>query len=535
MPNPVKIGSTYYLRLHVPRDVVELARGKSAPVHVAEHTSFPKMTSHVKVSLRTKDRGEARRRFSEVLSDLEERWDALRQGTVKLSHRQTLALAGEVRSDFIRFLDENPGEVAMWDDVALADAQAVTGTANPLAVPTPHTRERDMEKRFGGLVDAALSRRALEVDEASRRKLIEQVAAAMQDVSRINIAKAQGDYSESDETTRYPEFNSPREPAKRSVEAEPRTTLSDTIAREVERRASGQQSKPLPDKSVDKYQKVARNFVAFRGNELVATITAREADKWQQYLLASGKLSNSSVRQRLQNLRSIVEWARKQSFGELFPQGNPLDLVQLTERNGVSSEDRTLRMDEAKSILQAARLEGKPELRWLPWLCAYSGARVEEVAQLTPSDFFQYEGDWFYRMTTKGGKSLKNAYGIRRVPVDPLLIEEGLMRFTASHQSRHKERLFVKRAGQNVSDWVRNTVGLDRDELAPNHGWRHLFEDVAMSAGVSDSAKTYITGRATGRSAESYGKSDVMLPGLAREIRKVPSLLQARHSTSAER
>lgn len=522
MPNPVKIGSTYYLRLHVPRDVVELARGKSVPVRVGEHTSFPKMTSHVKVSLRTKDWAEARRRFSEVLSDLEERWDALRQGTVKLSHRQTLALAGEVRSEFIRILDENPGEVAMWGDVALADAQAMTGSANPLAVPTPHTRERDMEKRFGELVDAALSRRALEVDEASRRKLIEQIAVAMQDVSRINNAKAQGDYSESGETTRYPEFNSPRVPAKGTAQAEPYTTLSDTIAREVERRASGLHSKPLPSKTVGKYKKMVQDFVAFRGNELVATITAREADSWQQHLLTTGKLSNSTVRQRLQNLRSVVEWARKQSFGELFPQANPLDLLQLAERNGVSSEDRTLRMEEAKSILFAARREDKPELRWLPWLCAYSGARVEEVAQLTPSDFFQYEGDWFFRLTTKGGKSLKNTHGIRRVPVHSCLVEEGLLQFVSSHERHRKERMFVKRASQNVSDWVRNKVGLDRDELAPSHGWRHLFEDVAMSAGVSDSAKTYITGRATGRSAESYGKSDVMLPGLAREMKKVP-------------
>jgi len=67
---------------------------------------------------------------------------------------------------------------------------------------------------------------------------------------------------------------------------------------------------------------------------------------------------------------------------------------------------------------------------------------------------------------------------------------------------------------------------LTRAELAPNHGWRHLFEDLAMSAGMSDTAKSYITGRSRGSSDEGYGKSDVMLAGLAREMRKIGSILQ---------
>ena len=59
-------------------------------------------------------------------------------------------------------------------------------------------------------------------------------------------------------------------------------------------------------------------------------------------------------------------------------------------------------------------------------------------------------------------------------------------------------------------------------ELAPNHGWRHLFEDLCRNSGVSDAAATYITGRVTGKSSDGYGKTQVMLPGLAAEMRKIP-------------
>jgi hypothetical protein len=47
-----------------------------------------------------------------------------------------------------------------------------------------------------------------------------------------------------------------------------------------------------------------------------------------------------------------------------------------------------------------------------------------------------------------------------------------------------------------------------------------------MSAGMSDTAKSYITGRSRGSSDEGYGKSDVMLAGLAREMGKIGSLLE---------
>jgi hypothetical protein len=46
-----------------------------------------------------------------------------------------------------------------------------------------------------------------------------------------------------------------------------------------------------------------------------------------------------------------------------------------------------------------------------------------------------------------------------------------------------------------------------------------------MADGVSDSAKDYITGRATGKSGAMYGKSEASLPGLVREMRKITSYL----------
>jgi integrase len=40
--------------------------------------------------------------------------------------------------------------------------------------------------------------------------------------------------------------------------------------------------------------------------------------------------------------------------------------------------------------------------QWVPWLCAYTGARLGEMAQLRGSDVFQQAGRWVLRITPEG-------------------------------------------------------------------------------------------------------------------------------------
>ncbi|SFP10848.1 hypothetical protein SAMN04488047_102336 [Tranquillimonas alkanivorans] len=525
MPQPVLIGSTYYLRVHVPRDVVDRAKGTTVSLPIGDRIRQLKLTTHAKTSLRTKDWQEAKRRFSQALAALESHWEALRRGPAGLTHKQAVALAGEVVADFLDILEDEPGSPELWKRVAELDEAARAGRSHPLAVPTAETRAADIESRFGGLADAALARRGLLVDAVSRSKLLQRVTVAMEDVTRVNAARASGDYSESGTADKYPAYAPKIQAQAQHVGEGKGTTFAEVIDAEVKRRAAGRDAKPMSESAERKYRRAADEFAGYRKSKRVDTVTARQADEWMRKMLEDGKLSNSTIAQRLQNVSTVVEWARRHAFGELFPDRNPLDLVEVPQRQGVRSEDRTYRMSEARAVLEAARSETKPELRWLPWMCAYSGARIEEVAQLTAGDFFEYEGSWFYRITTKGGKSLKNLHSIRVVPVHPDLVQEGLLGFVHAGSKRYTQRLFPPRSQGNVAGWVRGKLKITRRELAPSHGWRHLFEDVALRAGMADSAKTYITGRTTGKSSEGYGKSDVMLPGLAVEMKKLPSFL----------
>ena len=181
----------------------------------------------------------------------------------------------------------------------------------------------------------------------------------------------------------------------------------------MEEKSSGRNATAMPKATTRKYRAAASEFSAHRGSRDVASVTVREADAWKRSMLTEGRLANETIGQRLQNLRAVIEWARGQRFGELFPSGNPLALVKPPEYTDIPSDLKAFTLDEARAVLVAAKTAAKPEMRWIPWLCAYTGARVNEMAQLTRASFYQVEGRWFMRVTTMGGKSLKNRHSER--------------------------------------------------------------------------------------------------------------------------
>lgn len=519
MPNPTLIKGSYYCRVAVPADLKGKAKGTYVTATINGKTVRGKVGTHAKLPLDTPDLKVALQRFPAALAAILAHWESLKQGPVELTHKQALALAGEVRAEFVRTLDGNPGDSEMWANVLKQNELARTGRTNELQVDDSTKEQELMEKRFGGFADAVLNRHHLRVTAASRLKLIGHLHNSMNDAAKINEAKALGDYSDSGETNKYPAFEivAPTEEPVCSA----RLTFADVIDKEVQRRASGRGGTPLREHSEKKYRQAVAEFDASRGDDDILTIDAKQADQWLNDLLDAGKLKIKTVRDRFKNVKTVIEWAREQGLGEVFPERNPLDLVKPPKAEATDSAARTLTLDEAGVILGAARRESKPELRWLPWMCAYSGARIGEVAQLRPDDFFHVGGDWFYKLTTEGDRRLKGGYSIRRVPIHPALIDEGLLSFVEDGRERGVRRLFPNRSQGNIRDWVRDELGLTRDTMAPNHGWRHLFEDKALIAQMTDAAKLYITGRSRGSSAEGYGKSDVMLPGLAAQMRKV--------------
>jgi integrase len=127
---------------------------------------------------------------------------------------------------------------------------------------------------------------------------------------------------------------------------------------------------------------------------------------------------------KLAPVRAILRWAvDNRRLGS-----NPAERITVDVKTAAGTKKRSLSDQEAVLVLRAARLETNPVRRWVPWVCAYSGARLSEVCQLRREDIVCLEGVWCMRLVPEAG-SLKTANAERTVPLHPALVAEGFLRF----------------------------------------------------------------------------------------------------------
>lgn len=173
--------------------------------------------------------------------------------------------------------------------------------------------------------------------------------------------------------------------------------------------------------------------------------------------------------------------------------------------------------------------------RWVPWLCAYSGVRVQEATQLRGDDIVQVDGIWAIRIRPDAGTQKNNS--ARNVPLHLHLVDQGFAKFAQdagnapmfydgeaqaaqkkSDPTNPQKPLAVK-TREHLAKWVCD-IGVDDPELSPNHAWRHLFKELGDECGIPEKISDAITGHAPANVARSYGKA--RLEVMARELAKFP-------------
>jgi integrase len=147
--------------------------------------------------------------------------------------------------------------------------------------------------------------------------------------------------------------------------------------------------------------------------------------------------------------------------------------------------DRDFTVAEAEAILTAslvpppARMAtgNKRARRWIPWLSAYTGARVNELSQLRGQDVRQIEGIWAIRITPEAGT--QKVQEARIVPLHRHIIEQSFLAAIApsgdgpifydpvrqrvqSDDNRH-----VKKVGEKLATWARSEVGITDTNVKP--------------------------------------------------------------------
>ncbi|SBW12739.1 Site-specific recombinase XerD [uncultured Alphaproteobacteria bacterium] len=497
MSRPVKHPKTgvYYFRKAVPEDLRTLV-GKREE----------------KVSLGTKNPADAKLAHARIAEEVEARWKALRSQPEPLTHKQVVALAGEVYREWLGHFADDPGSSDVW--AMLVEVQQNARAAAKLV------------EWVGPAVDGLLLKRGLRTDDASRVKLVEEVDRAMLQAAEQLRRNASGDYRPDPQADRFPTWEPPKGQKAVNSSGDSLTKLVDDWWREA--KAAG-----LKVSTYESYRSTIAKLVAFLGHDDPSQVTAENVVAFKDFRLASvnprtGKpISPKSVKDSdISGLKSVFAWAvtnRRMT-------SNPAQGITIKLGKSVKLRSKGFTDSEAVALLRAAAnlTPGREHAktfaakRWASWLCAYSGARVGEMLQLRKEDL-RREGEWWVlRVTPEAGTVKSNE--ARDVVLHPHLVELGFPEFVAGCAPGH---LFITpdKDGDVRSSWrtMKNRVTefartvVTDPNVAPNHGWRHRFKTVGMETGIDLRIIDAIQGHSPRTAGESYGDVTVKVRAMAME------------------
>jgi integrase len=477
-----------------------------------------------KRSLGTRDPQEAKRRHAQLMTELDARWSNLRASPRVLSEREATEIATAVYEQHISQHSENPSDQKFWD-IELGKALWVREPMPRLidektmiewlATPDPDfSRKLELREWCLSVAQQALDARGLAASSENKDKMARAVSVAMQNASVTLSRYAHGDYGTNAASSHVQINSRPMNSGGRSQKAITFESLFE-----------GWVAEKLPGaKTRYSWERVLKQLASFLEHNDATQLTADDLIRWKASLIAAG-LKTKTIRDgKLAPVRAILQWGVD---SRILVQ-NPGERVTIDLKAKLVDRKRGYSDDEASKVLKAALTQSNALRRWVPFICAYTGARVSEVCQIRAEDILQIDGVWCVRFAPEAG-SLKNAGSERAVPLHPALLGLGILKMAQKARAGSlfataSPDRFGSRGGNGakiIARWVRS-LGLDDPRISPNHSWRHRLRTLGRRYGLSTDILDAITGHQRKTVADRYGEFPIS--ALHREISKIPTL-----------
>ena len=244
-------------------------------------------------------------------------------------------------------------------------------------------------------------------------------------------------------------------------------------------------------------------------------------------------ISPATVNGYLSNFQSFFDWAVKNGCAN----ENIFSGVRLRQGARASTNARKAFSDNdlQKMFLHLTDnpdgLVRKDDMKWPTLIAMFTGARVNEVAQLHFSDIKKEGGVWYIDINDDGKKTLKSSASKRIVPLHRKLLELDLINFATERGKGLSPRLFPSFPyseqngyGRNVGRWFNDkflpTLGLKEPGLV-FHSLRHTMVTKLSQNDVEESIVKAIVGHEQiGVTQKSYFKAGYKLEQLKVAIDK---------------
>lgn len=549
MPSATTRRDSSYLQFQrrVPTEVLRRASGQKYPLTMPAVGADPEtsvvvtLAPLIKFSLRVRDPKEAKRRNTSLNEQLERIFEGVIRGPVDLDHKTTVALSGEVYRLFRQHWEKDPGLPEDWEAFkaytfgameglivnpppadwrtlmldrhgALGDFGIASGPGllDAIARLPPGDIAHSLEVRFGLLASWVLGKHGLEVTQASRLKLLRQVAQATLDAGWVNKRAAQGDYTPDPNANRFPPVENT------SFTRVTFKALFDRWRRETN---------PAPS-TVATWKPVLSSIEEHLQDDNAARLTSKDVLEWKDSLLHQGKSAQNVNSTQLACLHAMLSYGvRNGLLQKNAAAGIGVKQKRLAGKLMLPYEDA-----EVRELLAIAAGQSTAARRWIPFLATCSGARAGELAQLWAERVRNIDGIIAMELRpAEDGGTLKNASSERTVPIHPALIEAGFLSFV---KAKGTGPLFYgKRSGKgglhaskgtvnHLADWIRKQPGFDNPRKAPNHALRHWWKTTASRVGIPDSRADFLQGHTGQGEASRYRHFTLKL--LADDIARIP-------------
>jgi integrase len=464
---------------------------------------------------------EIKRLHAEALAEWEAQIAAARASqsgsTRVLTAPEVDALCGEYYRAELAEHSDDPGHERGWELVHEALLDRLPDYEPDEAPPAFEPKASDLDEAGGLLLSKGIA-----ADPGSVRRLAVRLWETKLQVAETMMRRARGDWRD-DYLPRFPGADVVAPPGKRTTSG---TTLTFTALVD----AWAKENQP-PRKTCEKWTATFAGFAAVIGHDDPRRVTLDDVRQWKQHRLDQGR-SLKTVADGVAVMRSTWNWAARNG---MLPDKNPFaGMAPKVKKHGLSARDGYTD-EQAAQILSAARRE-TGWLRWMPWLLCFTGARIEEIAELRRRDV-RLEGDvWVVDIVPSAVRRGKTDQAQRMIPIHPAVITERFLDYALSQSvdgplwpdlkiGRYGTRGSI--ATKKHSRWIRNVVGLEDKRLAPAHSFRHRMEDQLRRARVAPEAQDAITGHHNPRNAGAgYGRGFRGMPDeLLEELRRIPSPL----------
>ena len=283
-------------------------------------------------------------------------------------------------------------------------------------------------------------------------------------------------------------------------------------------------------------------------NYSAAMFTSEQIKLWLEGLITDhdGQIE-PRLRRSARTVNAVWRVAGRRVFGwgvdQKLINRNPFADVRVpVPRRKTNRENKAFTEEEIKTILRASAAisslrhsKRNAVRRWVPWICAYTGARPGEIAQLRGADVVEQNGVHAIRVTPDAG-TVKNRKP-RTVPLHEHLIEQGFLDFvkgggrgplfysqtgdktTNSGDVIRSKKPRAETARGRLAEWVRK-LGVTDPEVRPNHAWRETFKQIGHRHEISERILDAIAGHAPISVGRGYGLAT--LSDMAAALKKFP-------------